>query len=585
VIPSVNMKWLRSLVSSPNFWPILIVVAFAVLAGRSLIFESGYFNMHDDLQMMRQLEMEKCFKDGQIPCRWIPDMGYGFGFPLFNFYPPLPYLIGQGFRLIGYSFVTVVKLTFALSFVVSGIAMYLLAKEFFGRLGGVVSAIFYIWAPYHALDVYVRGAMNEAWALAWFPLIFFFSYKLITNHKSQITKNVILLALSWFALFTSHNLMVLIFSPIFAVWVLIHLWHKESWHKIPQLVVSGILALGLAAFFTLPAFMEQGLVQVETLVQGYYEYIAHFADLNQLFISRFWGFGASVWLQNDKMSFQIGHIHWILSLVVGGWLIRKLLKEKPRVFKKLKKNPILLVVLFMLLVGWFAAFMAHYRSTPIWLAITPLQFVQFPWRFVAITTFAFSFIAGAVAVILKGKRISLWIIGLLIIGLVVFNWNYFLPENGKMGPLTDEDKFSGAAWELQQTAGIFDYLPKAAKEAPKEPQKYLAEVMQGKGEIKDTRQGTNWAEFGANIKSDSAVIRLGIFQFPDWRVFVDGTEVNTFVVEDERWGRIYVEIPKGEHFVRAQLFNTPVRSAGNLISLVTWIGLFTFPLWRKPFRP
>ena len=580
MIPSVSMKWLRSLVSSPNFWPILVVVAFAVLAGRSLIFESGYFNMHDDLQMMRQLEMEKCFKDGQIPCRWIQDMGYGFGFPLFNFYPPLPYLIGQGIRLIGYSFVTVVKLTFALSFVISGIAMYLLAKDFFGRLGGVVSAIFYIWAPYHALDVYVRGAMNEAWALAWFPLIFWAAYKLIAS-KKKATGWTIGLALSWFALLTSHNLMVLIFSPLFAVWVLIHLWHKGSWHKIPQLVVSGILALGLAAFFTLPAFMEQGLVQVETLVQGYYEYIAHFADLNQLFISRFWGFGASVWLQNDKMSFQIGHIHWILSLVVGGWLIRKLLKEKSSVFKKLKKNPILLVALFMLLVGWFAAFMAHYRSTPIWLAITPLKFVQFPWRFVAITTFAFSFTAGAVVVILKDKRIGRWIIGLLIIGLVVFNWNYFLPENGKMGPLTDEEKFSGAAWELQQTAGIFDYLPKAAKEAPKMPQKYLAEVMQGTGEIKDTRQGTNWAEFGANIESDSAVIRLGIFQFPNWRVFVDGTEVNTFVAEDEKWGRMYVEIPKGEHFVRAQLFNTPVRSAGNLISLVTWIGLFTFPFWRK----
>jgi uncharacterized membrane protein len=98
--------------------------------------------MHDDLQMMRQLEMEKCFLDGQIPCRWVPDMGYGYGFPLFNFYPPLPYLVGEVFRLMQFSFVNTVKLTFALSFILSGLTMYFLAKEFFGRWGGVVSSIF-----------------------------------------------------------------------------------------------------------------------------------------------------------------------------------------------------------------------------------------------------------------------------------------------------------------------------------------------------------------------------------------------------------------------------------------------------------
>jgi hypothetical protein len=36
--------------------------------------------------------------------------------------------------------------------------MYLLGKEFFKKWGGVVSAIFYVWAPYHSVDVYVRAA-------------------------------------------------------------------------------------------------------------------------------------------------------------------------------------------------------------------------------------------------------------------------------------------------------------------------------------------------------------------------------------------------------------------------------------------
>ena len=159
---------------------VFVVLLIALLAGWWLL-RPGYFNIHDDLQMMRQLAMEKCFADFQIPCRWTQYMGYGYGFPLFNFYPPLPYLVGEVFRLFQFSFVTTVKLTFLLSFLISGVTMYIFAREFFGRLGGLVSATFYIWAPYHSVDIYVRGAMNEAWSLVWLPLILWASYRLIKS--------------------------------------------------------------------------------------------------------------------------------------------------------------------------------------------------------------------------------------------------------------------------------------------------------------------------------------------------------------------------------------------------------------------
>ena len=574
------MKILRKAISSSNFWPVLIVIIFAILAGRSLIFQQGYFNMHDDLQMMRQLEMEKCFLDGQIPCRWVPDMGYGFGFPLFNFYPPLPYLIGEIFRILGFSFVMTIKLVFALSIIVSGITMYLLAKEFFGRIGAILSAAFYIWAPYHAVDVYVRGAMNEAWALAWFPLIFWTTYRLI-KEKKNLTKWIIALSLSWSALFTSHNLMVLIFAPVFAGWVLLLLWQEKKWRLIPQFVLSGILAFGLAAFFTLPVLLEKNLVQVDTLVVGYYEYTAHFATLKQMFISRFWGYGPSVWGTEDGMPFQIGHLHWGLSLVAGSIILAIIFRKRKKAFTKLAKTPFLLPGLYLFAVGWFSAFMAHSRSTPIWQMLPPLKFVQFPWRFLTITTFAFSFLAGAVVALIKNKKSLFLVAAGLVLAVLVLNWHYFRPEKGRMGPLTDEEKFSGAAWELQQTAGIYDYLPKAAKEAPKGPQTVLAEIMQGEGEISKAKQGTYWAKFNIKVKSPQARVRINIFDFPNWKISIDDRKVEPFVAEDERWGRMYIEVPQGEHLVYLQLYNTFPRTLGNLISLITWAGLLTYSWWRK----
>lgn len=557
----------------PDFISILLVLFLGFLASATL-FQPGYFNMHDDLQLMRQLVMEECLRDGQIPCRWTPHMGYGFGFPLFHYYPPLPYLFGQIFRSVDFSFVDTAKLTFAASFILSGITMYFLTREFWGRVSGVVAAAFYIWAPYHAVDVYVRGAMNEAWALIWFPLILWSSYKLI--HEAQF-RWIVVLALSWFALLTSHNLMVLIFAPMFIVWVLLWLWKEKSWFTIPQLAVSGIWALGLAAFFTIPVGLEKELVHTETLVQGYYEYIAHFSSLNQILISRFWGYGPSVWQDlDDGMSFQVGHLHWILSLVALALIIFKYVKTR-------KPDKTILIVLFFVITGWFTAFMTHSRSVDIWQMFPPLQFVQFPWRFVTLVILSFSIVAGGLITLFNkdGQEklsISTVIAAILIIGVVFLGKDYFKPE--KMGSLTDREKLTGAAWDLQQTAGIYDYLPKTAKTAPKAPQKTVADIVSGSGEITEAKQKTNFAEFIAKANDGSAQVRVNILQFPGWKVFIDGVEVETTVGDDD-WGRMHVTVPQGEHKVDVVLQDTLVRQLGNTISVVAWLALITVPLWRR----
>ncbi|HBL51745.1 MAG: hypothetical protein A3D24_00735 [Candidatus Blackburnbacteria bacterium RIFCSPHIGHO2_02_FULL_39_13] len=551
---------------------LLFVVVIALIAGKDLL-QPGYFNMHDDLQMMRQFSLEACFKDLQIPCRWTPYMGYGFGFPLFNYYPQLPYLFGEVFRLIGFSFVDTIKATMLLSFVTSGLAMYVLAKEFWGKLGGILSAAFYIWAPYHSVDVFVRGAMNEAWALVWFPIILWSGYKIIT--KAQF-RHIVVLSLAWFGLLNSHNLMALIFVPFFGAWALLWLVREKSWFTVPQLVISGIWALGLSAFFTIPVTLEKNLVHVESMVVGYYEYIVHFTSINQLLISRFWGYGPSTWLTDDKMSFQIGYLHWILPLVLLAFAIY-------RFYKKRKIDDVILATSFFVLAGWFAAFMTQSRSTPLWVRLDPLlRYVQFPWRFLALVILAFSTSAGAVIVLIDrpGKRniLKFFSVLILVVGLYALNVGYFHPE--KIGPLTDEEKFSGKAWDLQQTAGIYDYLPVGAKTAPKAPQKEVAEIVKGNASLSNEHQGTNWASFDATVMDEIATIQINIFSFPNWQVYMDGKKVDTFIGDDE-WGRMRLEVPSGEHKVTAKFKDTPIRKVANFISLSSWMALLAVPFWRK----
>lgn len=555
-------------------WLLFVMVfVLGVLASRSLFKHNHYFQMHDDLQMMRQLQLEKCFLDLQIPCRWVPDMGYGFGFPLFNYYPQLPYLFGELFRLLSLPFNDVAKLTFALGIIGSGFAMYLFAKEFYGRAGGLVSAAFYIWAPYRALDVYVRGAMNESWAWVWFPLILLGIYKLLVKDrhakKTGKTNWTILLSLSTAALLLTHNLMVVIFLPVALVWTVFWIMSSKNYLDIRRLLLSGVLALGLAAFFTIPSIFEQKYVHIDTLTSDYFQYFAHFATFKQLFISRYWGDGPSIFGPNDEVAFPIGQVHWVVAVISLLLLLLKFWRSK-----KLQKSDWL--VIFGVIVGTGAAFMVHEKSTFLWKMIPKLEFVQFPWRFLTLNVLGYSLAAGGVTAYLP-KKILNYLAGGAVLLVVSLNWTFFKPIHD--GPLTDSQKFSGEAWRIQSQAGILDYLPKEAKDDPTQARIQAVDIIEGEGKIVKVDSGTNWLRF--STVGDITKVRVNLFNYPVWKAFIDQKEVPIYVANDEINGLIYIDVPSGEHNIYLKLKDTLLRKLSNMVSIFSWVGLAGYILWKK----
>src|SRR3989337_154441 len=106
-----------------------------------------------------------------------------------------------------------------------------------------------MFAPYRALDSYVRGAIAESFALAIIPLVFYFTLKL-TKEKSR--KNIAGFAISLGAFLISHNIMTVIFLPVIFIWVFYFLLQEKfrNW----QIMLAGlILGFGLSAFFIGPA--------------------------------------------------------------------------------------------------------------------------------------------------------------------------------------------------------------------------------------------------------------------------------------------------------------------------------------------
>ena len=122
-------------------------------------FQSGFFYVHDNTQVARVFEMHQALRDGMFPVRWVSDLGYGYGYPIFIFYAPFSYYVGGFFNLFTDS-LTATKIMMVVGTLLSGVFMYLFAKEFWGKPGGVISALLYLYAPYHAVNIYVRGAVG-----------------------------------------------------------------------------------------------------------------------------------------------------------------------------------------------------------------------------------------------------------------------------------------------------------------------------------------------------------------------------------------------------------------------------------------
>jgi hypothetical protein len=542
---------------------VLTLLLLLIIPSFSALLRSGYFPMHDDMQAMRLLQMDKCVKDGQIPCRWVPDMGYGYGYPQFNYYAPLPYYAMEAFHLLGLGYLDSVKAGFVASVLVSALSMFLLGKSLWGTAGGFIAALFYIYVPYRAVDMYVRGAVGEIWAFGFLPLILWSSREILKGSR----KARLWLALSLAGLFTSHNITGLIFIPVFIAWIgFLYFFFSDS--PIPRLkkglrdtIIATLWGFAISGFYLLPAWFERNFVHIETLLQGYFDYHTHFVSLGQLLFSTYWNYGVSEIGPFDEISLSAGILHWTLPIFV--FLFSIILKKK----KELR------LLAFFLIIGWAGLFFSHQRSVWIWNKLSILAFLQFPWRFLILAVFAFSATAGGLTALFKKKSRYKVVIAVLPI-LFLFYASHFKPMTWLN--LTDEGKFSGDLWKKQLTISIYDYLPIYAKHPPAEEAPNLPLITEGNAETIAEKKGTNWQTWEIRVVSEGAEIRLPLYYFPGWKVWVDEEEAP--ISYDNELGLITLSATAGEHEISAALTDTPIRRIGNLFSLA---GLVAIPIFLK----
>lgn len=537
-----------------KFWPIILLILLGLPALRPFL-KAGLFASHDgDVYLPRSFEFFKALQDGQWPPRWAQDFNFQFGYPIFNFFYPLAFYMVSFLHFFGFSFTFSLKLLFILSFIFSGITMYFLAKEFFGKFGGILSGLFCLYAPFHAVNLYVRGSLGELLVLAFFPLLLLWFYKQKFLWSGVILGLIIL----------SHNILALIsfvWLLIFFVFLLISKKEKKSWFF--GFLITIFFGLGLSSFFWLPALAEKKYTVFDTVALKEFNFRDHFVYPLQLRYSP-WGFGGSQVGPIDGMSFKLGKIQvlFFLSGLLSSFFLKNKLKEKK-------------LISYFVFMFFLATFLSLTFSQFFWENLVLLSLVQFPWRFLSFSMLAMAFLAGSLGIFFK--KLPKFLFFLLCFLIVFLNLGYF--QAGPGSYKNDQDLTERKLF-LTNSTYADELLPLGVKEMPKALPKSKIEIKEGNGQVKDQEFKSNLIK-GKIITDKPSKIEINNFYFPGWQLFVNNQKKEFDVLDP--LGNIGFNLGEGEYLVELKLLSTGVEQLGNYLSVLTLL-ILTFYLCRKKLR-
>lgn len=544
---------------------ILFVLLLSTIAIRPL-FTDGFFPMHDDTQVVRVYEMGKALKDGYFPVRFVKDLGYGYGYPLFNFYAPFSYYVGGVFYLSGFNALFATKLIIILGVYLAGVCMYLAAKEIWGEIGGIVSALFYVYAPFHAVDIYVRGDVAEFFAYAFIPLLL---YGLWNYYKTQKYRYVVLTAIGYSVIILSHNLTAFMITPFLGISLLVLTFYFVKKRKIKSaahIISIPIIALLLSAWYFVPALLEMNYTNILSQVGGGADYKDHFVCLSQLWNS-LWGYGGSTKDCVDGLSFKIGKLH----LVLFGLSILGVSR-----FRKNKEILVLLGVIFLFLI--LSIFLTLRESQFIWDRVPFMEFLQYPWRFLILISFFVSFLVGSVfslpyIAVKKYVLNGIFSAFVAVVILIYQSTKMFVPQY--IFPATESFYINDYHIKWVASKISDEYLPPDFKK----PSNYneVPRSILPSDDFKNVEVEVDTTHvFKARATSEKSVaVPIDLVYFPFWKVEVNG-ETQKYKSKD---GKILISVPKGTINITAEIGETPLERWSNMLSVtgvvVLLIGIIT----------
>lgn len=548
-----------------------------------------------ELHIFRLNELSGLVRGGEFYPRWAPNFYHGYGYPIFNYYAPLTYYLALVPELLPQiDPVGATKIVFVAGLLLAGVGMYGFVRDNWGRWAGYLAASLFVYAPYvHYVDPHMRGVSPESFSFAVFALALWALDRLRQRPRpGPWLASVLLVA----GIILTHNLMGLLFFGMLAAWAVWQVglagWRArraakslERSRRLLLPILAMALGLGVAAFFWLPVFVERDAVNLTTLLGtgDNYDFRTHFLLLSEMLrpsLRPDWG------ATQSPFRFNLGVAQWL----AGGAGIALLVIGRVRRRGQASFFAVTLAVLVFLMLP---------VSEPVWEALPFMPYFQFPWRLLGPAAAVLAILGGAGldgllrAARLNDTRPGAWVAALGVALPMLFALPLSQPQPwpdfGEVNTLRLSEIENSGRW--LGTTSTSDYVPATVVTIPPRKAEVVAPLYQG---LPPDRVNHEAMPDGASVRTETVRplltryhveapkqfrLRLYQFDFPGWRVTIDGRPAETELASPE--GFIVVIVPEGEHVVEVRFGSTPPRTAGWAIAFGSLAAAVFVAWWLR----
>lgn len=508
---------------------------------------------HDGWMHLNQMQsFWRGLSSGRIYPRWDEATHQGYGAPVTSFYPPgVYYLTSVLYAVLG-DWVRVIKASNLALMILSGLAFYLYARRRLGIAASLAGMALYIFAPYHLINIYQRGALAELTGFIWMPLVLLFAERLGSDRGGprlgrRWMLDVAGLAASFGAFLFSHPptayQMLIIFSPAMVVQGAAVSLRRRGDGLDPRgvaLISLGLLyGVLLAAAYFFPAYLEKGLVNSSDVEKSWpyhasyvFDYKQHYYDrLKDVFFVRI----DRIWLLNVVLMAASGAVFWVMGR--GG---------------RAKRG---LRAWIWLAAGGLASFMMTAPSAAVGRLFPGIEIGVFSWRMLTITSLTTALVGGA-CLDLRGGSIgrrlaAAGIPALMLCAVVAFSCWYVVRPMYR-------------AQAFYPLASHYNYATLPVRVPRDLPDIERVSLVSGSGAVGVEAWEPEYRMIVLNLETP-ARLRFRTSYFPGWTAVLDGREVAT---ELGRLGEIQLSVPPGNHELKLEFRATPARFLSALISVV-----------------
>jgi hypothetical protein len=506
---------------------------------------------HDSWMHFNQMRsFYRGLASGRIYPRWDDETHDGYGAPTTSFYPPGAYYVTSALYFLARDWRWVWVGFYWLASFGSAAAIYWYARQTMSRAAGLMAAAVYVFAPYHLINQYQRGAMAEFLSFVWAPLSLLFAERLLSESSGRKTwLNAAGLAASFGAFLWSHPptayQFLLIFGFCFVVWAI----RRSEWRKLVVTVCALLFGSMLAAAYFYPAILEQHLINADDVERTWPYHTSYVYDFGQ---TRYDQANSAFLVRIDRIwAFNVAAI---LVAAAALFVVRR---RSGRVW-------------LWTSAGLLSCFLMTKYSAPVGRLIPKIEIGVFSWRMLALASLSAALLAGEVgSSAFRRKRLDdrnvppeggttnsfslLILLGAVAMSARCVAW-----------PM-----WRGQSFEPNLKHYNYATLPRGvAREVPKmEP----AQLASSNGRVTIERWTPERRELTVELEEPDQ-LRLRTSNFPGWMALVDGQEVK---IEEGAAKNIVINLPAGEHQVSLDFRSTPIRRASNFITVLSFALLIS----------